>query len=164
MKVCSHTLSLFHPIHRSSTSVTMHITFSLTLTVFALSRSVLAQGYRGSCDAPEFSGDDILARCGNGHGGYNQASLNLNTCFANQQGQIVYRKNGNFLQSCDGIWTTPSSGTWIYTTCKDGSGNSHDAKVDTSKFDGERCCVMKHRWLTGDVDSYISNYGGNLAC
>lgn len=141
--------------------------FSLALTAFAA--STMAQSYRSSCEQPELFGYTLQARCGQGNGGYGEPYISLNSCFGNDNGVLVHRKNGNAFLSCEGATL---SGTVISSECHQGNGQLQDASIDTSMFDKERCLYaadldcrpvyLKLRWgavLLGNSHDIIGSEG-----
>ncbi|KAL3961056.1 hypothetical protein ACCO45_006173 [Purpureocillium lilacinum] len=84
---------------------------------------------------PEFT----AYHCGDGRGGYNNPTINLNRCIGNDGGRLV--PGGAFGATCYGATV---KGTTLYANCGDGHGG--------------------WPWSGIDLNTVLCNQGGNLVC
>ncbi|KAJ6258290.1 hypothetical protein Dda_7211 [Drechslerella dactyloides] len=65
----------------------------------------------------------IRMKCGDGRGGHKTTSLDLGQCLSNKNGELVWRKNGRFADTCqldDGKNTGLRYNTDLYIWCNKG--------------------------------------------
>ncbi|QIW98718.1 hypothetical protein AMS68_004236 [Peltaster fructicola] len=113
-----------------------------TIAIMAVSASAaLTSGYANTCNTCKIQDDPVEGRepmlfcvCGDGHGSYPPASLNMNTCFANDGGFLVYRRDGNFAYTCRNYRFDHDSVMII--TCANGKGSWDDNHVDLNDYIG----------------------------
>ncbi|KAH8705483.1 hypothetical protein BGW36DRAFT_422038 [Talaromyces proteolyticus] len=104
-------------------------------------------GYASTCTGGYLivqSGSEVdftAYKCGNGKGGYDDSTINLNTCIANVGGNLVFTKNGDYGSSCSG---STVSGTTLTANCGNGKGGYVSGSID--------------------LNSILCNQGGNLRC
>ncbi|KAF3906952.1 hypothetical protein AA313_de0208858 [Arthrobotrys entomopaga] len=65
----------------------------------------------------------VQAFCGDGHGGYPFAEVNVNKCVANDNGDLHWRKNGGFSGSCTiDLATGVQSNGYLLARCRNNKG------------------------------------------
>lgn len=100
-----------------------------------LFQCVFAQNMLATCDYPEIAGSDMISRYGNGRGDYDDTSLDLNHCFGNNQGQLVFRHEGNAFHSCKDLTIQGPGDNSLSSLCPDSHGTVHVAFINFSKFE-----------------------------
>lgn len=111
----------------------MHPIILLTSIALLLSQTISAQHFASTCSEHIIEGTGVRSFCKNNSGGTDVTILEMNDCFANQQGTLVYRKGGNAFNSC----LQPQNravDTRVYAECTDAFGGSHSAEIDLSKL------------------------------
>ncbi|EFQ99641.1 hypothetical protein MGYG_02653 [Nannizzia gypsea CBS 118893] len=99
--------------------------------------------FGASCGGGALSSDATLWVTCSGPKGHNQAVLDLNHCLANDNGKLVFRKDGNFSGSCKRCEITPDD--QFRCSCTTSTGDSKDTD-----------------WL--DLNEGIANYNGRPNC
>ncbi|KAJ5096488.1 hypothetical protein NUU61_005844 [Penicillium alfredii] len=121
---------------------------------FILGAATLAAASLGdTCKTVSVNDQGIMkASCGDGKGGWNDASLDLNKCFKRSQDPpLIYMpdQDGSDVTDC------LKDGPFDITTIKNPSA------IDTENFSIGGACLKNGETL--GLDS-LQNYNGNLAC
>ncbi|KAJ7576174.1 hypothetical protein C8J56DRAFT_1031998 [Mycena floridula] len=76
----------------------------------------------------------LTSTCGDGHGGEVTSSIGLNSCVANQGGELVARVDGEFSATCSqfGFTGTNAAGVFavLFAVCGDGHGGEIQTQLD----------------------------------
>ncbi|KAG9124072.1 hypothetical protein FRC07_012968 [Ceratobasidium sp. 392] len=116
------------------------LTVASALFLLAAPVVIAGGGFSHSCPSFYMRGNNMLyAKCGNGHGGHKDTSIDLNKCIANYNGNLACAKNGGYGGSCSGCLI--HTGTYMRCHCGPHNGTP-----------------------TIDLNSCVANYDGNLAC
>ncbi|KAK8039641.1 hypothetical protein PG993_008052 [Apiospora rasikravindrae] len=121
----------------------------ITTTLFS-TLAVVQGGFLQTCKDPSMIEGGLEASCRTASGSWRHSRLSLNSCLANDNGVLVWRKNGGAMSSCR--YGRPQTGRYALCWSCDMRGGSTD-------FDCVELGTNVHR-----VDDRINNQDGRLEC
>lgn len=84
-----------------------------------------------TCSNFSLSGSTLYARCVDLMGTSHKVNMNLDECFMSLNGNLAYRKFGNYSNSCRNC---SLSGVFLRCSCKDYYGNNIQTKINMSTY------------------------------